>query len=62
VSVDFGANRLVVDRDIGWAAGAAVQLEYEGAAPDIGAVETGQTTQFSSRPKSPLLTGRVLTN
>ena len=35
--VDFAANRLYLDRSIGWAVGAPVHLEYAGAAPDIGA-------------------------
>ncbi len=39
VSVDPAARRLVLDRDHAWVAGAPVGYDYEGAGPDIGAIE-----------------------
>jgi hypothetical protein len=56
--VDFAANRLLLNRSIGWADRAPVNLEYAGSAPDIGAVEAGRAAQFSDKPKAPSLSGR----
>jgi hypothetical protein len=58
LGVDYGRNELTVNREIGWAEGDAVTLEYEGSAPDIGAVESGQATQLALRPKAPQLIAR----
>jgi hypothetical protein len=41
-AVNYDKNRLTVDREISWAAGAPVSLDYAGKAPDIGAFEAGQ--------------------
>ena len=57
--VDFAANKLLLSRSIGWADRAPVNLEYAGAAPDIGAVEAGRAAQFSERPQAPRLSGRA---
>ena len=57
--VDFATNKLLLSRSIGWADRAPVNLEYAGAAPDIGAVEAGRAAQFSERPKAPTLSGRA---
>jgi len=62
LEVDQRANELTVDREIGWTEGDAVMLEYDGAAPDIGAVEAGQTTQFALKPKAPLLIATPIPN
>ncbi|MBN2581867.1 MAG: right-handed parallel beta-helix repeat-containing protein [Planctomycetes bacterium] len=40
-AVDYDMRTLTVDRELTWAAGDAVNLAYQGKAPDIGAVETG---------------------
>ena len=56
--VDFAANKLLLNRSIGWADRAPVNLEYAGAAPDIGAVEAGRAAQFSDKPKAPTLSGK----
>ncbi len=60
--VDITANKLLLDRQIGWGDGSPVNLEYAGAAPDIGAVEGGRAAMFAERPKAPRLAGRTLTN
>jgi hypothetical protein len=39
VKVDFAHNRLELDRSISWEAGEPVTLDYQGKAPDLGAVE-----------------------
>ena len=39
IKVDYEKNRITVDRDISWPAGAPVTLDYAGKAPDIGAFE-----------------------
>ena len=41
VSVDYEKNRLTVDREISWEAGAPVGLDYAGKGPDIGCCESG---------------------
>ena len=43
VDVDYGANTLTVDRSISWSAGEAVNYDYVGSGPDVGAYEMGAT-------------------
>lgn len=38
--VDYDADTLTVDASVGWSDGAAVQLEFAGAAGDVGALES----------------------
>src|SRR5690606_18339626 len=40
VGVDYADNSITVSRSTSWSEGAAVSLDYHGAAPDIGARET----------------------
>ena len=55
LSIDYDNNEIVVDREIGWSDRDAVSLEFEGGAPDIGAVESGRSAQTSLKPKPPRL-------
>ena len=57
--VDVAANRLLLDRSIGWADGAPVHMEFAGSAPDVGAVESGRAAIFSVPPKAPRLSGNA---
>jgi hypothetical protein len=38
--VDYETNTLELDRDLSWAAGTGVAMQYGGDQPDIGAFET----------------------
>ncbi len=51
VAVSYTANTLTVDRPLTWTAGQGVSLRFAGAAPDIGAFETGGSN--GSRPSPP---------
>ncbi len=50
--IDYGNNRITVDRSISWAAGDGVNLPFSGNAPDIGAYEANGSggPQTSSTP------------
>jgi len=39
VEVDLEGNRLTLDRELTWSDGVGVALAYQGAAPDVGAIE-----------------------
>lgn len=54
-SVDYANKVIGVDKSISWAKGDPVSLNYSGSAPDIGAIETGQTGSepADSSPPSP---------
>jgi hypothetical protein len=39
--VDYASRTLVLDRALTWTAGQGVALDFNGTAPDIGAVESG---------------------
>jgi hypothetical protein len=51
VRVDYATNTITVDRALTWTAGQGLALSYSGAAPDIGAFETG--TGSSQPPSAP---------
>ncbi len=54
VAVDYEANTIEFDRSIAWLNGQDVTLEYDGSAPDIGAIE-GNLNVSSTRPRAPTL-------
>jgi hypothetical protein len=55
VQVDYDTNRITVDRDVAWTAGAPVTLDYEGTGPDMGAFE-----YLEPVPEAVLYRGTVL--
>lgn len=55
VDVNYAANTLTVNRSISWLAGQAVNYDYVGSGPDLGAYEMeGQDTSYSQRPTAGL--------
>jgi hypothetical protein len=60
LGIDITANVLTVDRAISWAGGAAVNLEFLGSAPDIGAVESGRGRPATNAPRPPVLTRAIV--
>lgn len=43
-AVDYSTNTLTLNQSLSWTSGQGVSLSYEGAAPDMGAFETGAAT------------------
>lgn len=58
-SVDYGANRITVDRSISWNGGDGVSYAYLGSSPDRGAYESGTSNNFSLQIVSPSEGGSV---
>lgn len=58
--VDYEGNAITLSESREWSADAAVSLEHHGAAPDIGAYESGRDKSAPRRPKAPgALSGTV---
>lgn len=54
IDVDYGANRIRIDRSLRWNAGDGVSLPYSGSASDLGALEAGGGAWFAV-PEAPTL-------
>ncbi len=53
VNVDYGTNTLTLDRPLTWSSGAGVALQFNGAAPDMGAYEFGGGGSTPPAPQPP---------
>ena len=50
VSIDYGANVLTLDKALNWSEGDGVHPSFEGAAPDVGAFESGVSQRQPNPP------------
>ena len=50
VAVDYGLNRITIDAPLTWQQGQGVSLAYSGAAPDLGAFESGPRSTVPAPP------------
>jgi hypothetical protein len=58
-SIDYGTNRITIDRSMSWNSGDEVNYEYLGSGPDRGAYEVGIGKEFDVRIASPSEGGAV---
>jgi hypothetical protein len=51
--IDYGTNRITIDRSISWNSGDSVNYAYLGSSPDRGAYESGMSDEFDLQISSP---------
>ena len=53
VAVNYGSNTLTLDQDASWGSNVAVNYDYAGNGPDVGAFESGYTAPNNTPPTTP---------